>query len=220
MRLVEYPMRAAHDGLRSARGGNRVATLAILVHDTVTGLSWSKQRVESLVSHGVTQKRKGGGTRHIPGPLYNWLIHPDGEIVQITPLKAKANHAGRGVRERLLALEAGYDPRTKAKGPSVGELNANGHLLGVALNRTGDHPVPTAQKEALYYLIWEMRKRNGLILLCPDGHPWRILGHRDWSPGRKKDPSLFDLDEIRTPPDRDKDATDQFLADMIEYLRV
>ena len=220
MKLAPRPVNA-HVPLKAARGGDRVATLAVLVHDTVTGPSWTKARVERMVSGGVTQKLRGGKRRHIPGPLYNWLIHPDGEIVQITRWRARANHAGVGVEARLRALEQGTDPRAEAAKPSVGGLNANGHLVGVALNRSGKHPVPMAQKMALYYLLWaDDMHLKGLMTLCPDKQPFRILGHRDWSPGRKVDPELFDLDEIRTAPDPVADQEQLFLDEMVHYLRV
>jgi N-acetylmuramoyl-L-alanine amidase len=106
----------------------------------------------------------------------HYLIHRDGQIVQLVEESRRAWHAG----------VASWRGESDMNSASIGiELDHQGH------DAQGQMAAfPKAQRKALYALLKDIITRNNL-------DPRHVIGHSDIAPGRKVDPGeAFDWAEL------------------------
>tara|TARA_B110000971_G_C19938562_1_gene467607 strand:- start:37 stop:807 length:771 start_codon:yes stop_codon:yes gene_type:complete len=106
----------------------------------------------------------------------HYLIHRDGQIVQMVEESRRAWHAGVAYWQ--------------------GESDMNSASIGIELDHKGHDEqghmtaFPEAQRQALYALLKDIIERNDL-------DPRHVIGHSDIAPGRKIDPGeAFDWAEL------------------------
>lgn len=111
------------------------------------------------------------GRPGIPGPLCNILIGYSGRCYLVS--SGRANHAGQGGPWRTILKDQG-----------------NQHLIGIEIENNGvGQPYPRVQLDAA-----DAATAAILAHLGRDAS-W-CLGHKEWAPGRKVDPS-FNMDAFR-----------------------
>src|SRR5215469_16723256 len=95
----------------------------------------------------------------------HYLVFEDGRIVQLVPEARRAYHAG----------ESSWEGTTDINSRSIGiEIGNQGHDFGCPT-------FPDAQIERLITLCRDIVARWPIA-------PWRVLGHSDVAPNRKRDP--------------------------------
>lgn len=136
-----------------------------------------------VMFHHTASARTGGacpalricteGRADIPGPLCNILVGRD--AVAYLVAAGYANHGGLG-------------------GPylSVPVNSANRYFVGVEVENDGvSEPWNPRQLQALDVLFATLLSHLGT-------RPRWLIGHKEWAPGRKIDPSRLDMNEVRT----------------------
>jgi hypothetical protein len=107
------------------------------------------------------------GRPDLPGPLAQLVLGRSGTFYVVAA--GRAYHAGKG------------------SWPSVGTDNGNEHLIGIEAENTGLENEPWPQVQLMAYA------RGAAAVLKHVGAPASMcLGHKEWAPGRKSDPS-FDM---------------------------
>ena len=100
----------------------------------------------------------------------HYFLDQSGGAVQLVPEAQRAWHAGMG---------AWGDCK-----------DINSASIGIELCNAGDHAFPTAQIQALKFLLKEVMRRWGI---AAQG----VIGHSDMAPGRKQDPGRwFDWQDL------------------------
>lgn len=105
------------------------------------------------------------GTATLKGPLAHLVLGRSGTFYVVAA--GLAYHAGKG------------------QWPSIGTDNGNAHLIGIEAENTGLENDPWPQEQLVAYA------RGSAALLKHIGAPASMcLGHKEWAPGRKVDPSF------------------------------
>lgn len=135
--------------------------------------SWNERRgglsPSILLLHYTGMASGSGAEERLCDPTSevsaHYLVHEDGEVVQMVPEALRAWHAGAGSWQGLEDINS----------RSIGiEIVNRGHSF--------DYPdFPAAQIEAVVELCRDITARRGIP-------PERVLAHSDTAPGRKVDP--------------------------------
>src|SRR5690606_17227264 len=120
------------------------------------------------------------GRSDLPGPLAQLGLGRSGTVYVIA--SGRANHAGVGHWPGILG---------------------NADTIGIEAEHPGttSHPWPVSQLAAYYRLCAALADHLGI----PTG---RIIGHKEWAPGRKIDPIALDMHAFRRAVDAIREEPD------------
>lgn len=111
------------------------------------------------------------GRPDVPGPLAQLGLGRQGEVYVIAA--GRANHAGKG------------------SGQGMPTDQANSHSIGIEAESIGNGTDWTSEQRSAYpRLCAALAEAYGVSTA-------RIIGHREWAPGRKPDPVGIDMDQLR-----------------------
>lgn len=140
-------------------------------------------RPKAIICHDTASNRHSGnfasesvvtyGRSDLPGPLCQFLLGRDGTVKIIAA--GYANHAGYG-------------------GPKIGipENQANTYAYGIEAENDGlGEPWPKEQLNAYYQLC------AALLDLMGTKDVSKVIGHKEWAPRRKIDPTGINMDHFR-----------------------
>lgn len=146
--------------------------------------NWSKSfNPKGIVCHHTAGPVAGGnypsyntvlnGRSDLKGPLSQFGLGRDGTVIVFGG--HRANHAGVG-------------------GPLVGipEDSANAYMWGIEAENSGSQAWPAVQMQAYYKLCAALASYSKAPFAVS-----MIIGHKEWAPGRKPDPS-FSMSSFRT----------------------
>ena len=141
------------------------------------GTRYSGKTIDSIVLHYTGMADGPGAEDWLTNPearvSSHYLVHEDGEVVQMVREVDRAWHAGIGC----------WHGERDMNSVSVGiEIVNRGHLSWGEGEADGPlDPFPDAQIEAVIALCLDVIGRHGI-------EPTRVLGHSDLAPHRKRDP--------------------------------
>lgn len=156
-------------GAADSHGNRNMGTvLGVICHHT--GVKDKSKNMPTL--HALINGRKAEkNLKAIPGPLAQLGLGRDGTFFVVAA--GRSNHAGTGIW--------------------LGLTNGNANFIGIEAENTGGHddfPWPDAQLEAYQRGVAAILKHAGRTVdFC--------VGHREWAPSRKDDPT-FDMVSFRT----------------------
>jgi N-acetylmuramoyl-L-alanine amidase len=154
-------------------------SLKILTHSSPNHDA-RRQKLSHIILHYTDMETPQAALRRLCDPAAkvsaHYLLHADGQIVQMVEESRRAWHAGVSSWQ--------------------GESDMNSASIGIELDHKGcdaqGHMAafPEAQRQSLYALLGDIIERHGL-------DPRQVIGHSDIAPGRKTDPGeAFDWAEL------------------------
>lgn len=140
-------------------------------------------RPRAIIAHHTASSARGGnfasenvvtnGRPGLPGPLCQFLLGRDGTVKIIAA--GYANHAGYG-------------------GPKAGIPANQGNTYAIGIEAENDgrgEPWSAKQLQAYYRLC------AALLVWMGTKDVTKVIGHKEWAPGRKIDPAGINMDTFR-----------------------